>query len=68
LKTERAEEYGRFMQFLAAAVVLLVIGCAFGLGIVLATKGYSGIPLLVIFLLWAVAFAKLGCIPPKDSH
>ena len=56
------------MQFLAAAAVFVVIGCALGLGIVLAGTGYSGFPLLVIFLLFAVAFAKFGCIPPKDSH
>ena len=56
------------MQFLAAAAVLFGIGCAFGLGLILAATGYSGIPLLVMFLLFAVAFGKLGCIPPKDSH
>ena len=44
------------------------IGCAFALGILLGAKGYSGFPLLVFFLLFAVAFAKLGCFPPKDSH
>jgi hypothetical protein len=55
------------MQLLLAFAAILGIGVAFGLGGLLAMKGYYS-PLIIIFLAWLVAFAKFGCLPPEDSH
>jgi hypothetical protein len=67
LETEGAVEYGRFMQLLAAIAAFLGIGFAFGVGFLLAMNGYY-LPLIIIVLAWAFAFARLGCLPPGDSH
>jgi hypothetical protein len=67
LETEGAVEYGRFMQLLAAIAAFLGIGFAFGVGFLLAMNGYY-LPLVVVVLAWAFAFARFGCLPPKDSH
>ena len=55
------------MQLLAAFGAFLGIGFAMGVGLLLAMKGYY-LPLVIIFLAWAFAFARLGCLPPGDSH
>ena len=54
------------MKFVLAIAAYLVIGAVLGWGILLTVKGQ---PLLLIvgFLAYAIAFAKLGCLP-KQSH
>ena len=54
------------MKFLAAILAYVVIGLTLGWGILLAVKGEPWL-LMVGFLTYAVAFAKLGCLP-KKSH
>ena len=54
------------MKFLLAIVAYLVIGLVLGWGILLAVKGEPWL-LIVGCLAYAVAFAKLGCLP-KQSH
>jgi F0F1-type ATP synthase assembly protein I len=54
------------MKFLLAIVAYLVIGLLLGWGILLAVKGQPWL-LIVGFQAYAVAFAKLGCLP-KQSH
>jgi hypothetical protein len=54
------------MKFLLAILAYLVIALMLGWGILLAVKGEPWL-LIVGFLAYAVAFAKLGCLP-KKSH
>ena len=54
------------MKFLLAIAAYLVIGGVLGWGILLAVKGQPWL-LIVGFLAYAIAFAKLGCLP-KQSH
>jgi hypothetical protein len=54
------------MKFLMAIVAYLVIGLVLGWGILLTVKGQPWL-LMVGLLAYAVAFAKLGCLP-KQSH
>ena len=54
------------MKFLAVIIAYGVIGLILGWGILLAVKGEPWL-LIVGFLTYAVAFAKLGCLP-KKSH
>jgi hypothetical protein len=54
------------MKFLLAIVAYLIIGLVLCWGISLAVKGDPWL-LIVGFLAYAVAFAKLGCLP-KKSH
>lgn len=54
------------MKFLLAIVAYLVIGLVLGCGILLTVKGEPWL-LIVGFLAYAAAFAKLGCLP-KQSH
>jgi F0F1-type ATP synthase assembly protein I len=54
------------MKFLLAIVAYLVIGLVLGWGILLTVKGEPWL-LIVAFLAYAAAFAKLGCLP-KSSH
>jgi len=54
------------MKFLWAIVAYLVIGGILGWGILLAVKGQPWL-LIVAFVAYAIAFAKLGCLP-KQSH
>ena len=54
------------MRFLLAIIAYLVIALVLGWGILLAVKGKPWL-LIVGFLAYAVAFAKLGCLP-KKSH
>lgn len=54
------------MKFLAAIIAYVVIGLILLWGILLAVKGEPWL-LMVGFLTYAVAFAKLGCLP-KESH
>jgi len=55
------------MQLLAVIGAFLGIGFAMAVGLLLAMKGYY-LPLVIIVLAWMFAFARLGCLPPKDSH
>jgi hypothetical protein len=54
------------MKFLLAIVAYLVIGLVLGWGILLTVRGEPWL-LIVGFLAYAAAFAKLGCLP-KKSH
>ncbi len=54
------------MKFVLAIFAYLVIGAVLGWGILLTVKGQPWL-LIVAFLAYAIAFAKLGCLP-KDSH
>jgi hypothetical protein len=53
------------MKFLLAILAYLFIGLALGWGILLAVKGDPWL-LIVGFLTYAAAFAKLGCLPKKS--
>jgi hypothetical protein len=69
LDMEDADEYAFFMQLLKVVAAFLGIAFAMGSGLLLAMKGGAYcFPLVIVFLGWAFAFAKLGCLPPKDSH
>lgn len=52
------------MKFLLAIVAYLLISIVLGFGILLTFKGNPWL-LIVGFLVYAVAFAKLGCLPGK---
>ena len=54
------------MKFLWAIIAYLAIALLLSWGILLAVKGEPWL-LIVGFLTYAVAFAKLGCLP-KTSH
>jgi F0F1-type ATP synthase assembly protein I len=54
------------MKFLMAILAYLVIGAVLGSGILLTVKGNPWL-LIVGFLAYVVAFAKIGCLPGK-SH
>lgn len=54
------------MKFLMAIIAYLVISLFLGWGILLAMKGNPWL-LIIGFLAYAVAFAKIGCLPGK-SH
>ena len=54
------------MKFMLAIVAYLVIGLGLSRGILLAVKGEPWL-LIVGFLTYVAAFAKLGCLPHK-SH
>ncbi len=54
------------MKFLLAILAYLALALVLGLGILQAVKGQPWL-LIVGFLLYALAFAKLGCLP-KQSH
>ena len=54
------------MKFLLAIGAYLLIGVVLGWGILLTVKGNPWL-LIVSFLAYTVAFAKLGCMPGK-SH
>ena len=54
------------MKFLMAIVAYLIISFVLGWGILLAMKGNAWL-LIVGFLAYAVAFAKLGCLPKSHS-
>ncbi len=54
------------MKFLLAIVAYLVIAVVLGWGILLTVKGDPWL-LIAGFLAYAIAFAKLGCLP-KKSH
>ncbi len=49
-----------------AIVVYLVIGLALAWGILLAVRNNPWL-LIVAFLAYAIAFARIGCLP-KKSH
>ena len=57
------------MKFFGAIVAYLVIAAILGWGILaLVTKGNLFL-LAVGFLVYVIAFAKIGCLPPADkSH
>jgi hypothetical protein len=52
------------MKFFLAILVYLAIAAVLGLGMLLAVKGNLWL-LIVGFLVYVVAFAKIGCLPHK---
>ena len=52
------------MKFLLAIIAYLVMSLILGWGILLAVKGDPWL-LIVGFLAYAVAFARIGCLPKK---
>ena len=54
------------MRFLLAIIAYLALGLILGCGILLTVKGQPWL-LIVAFLIYLVAFVKLGCLP-KHSH
>ena len=52
------------MKFLLAIIAYLVMSLILGWGLLLAVKGDPWL-LIVGFLAYAVAFAKIGCLPKK---
>ena len=54
------------MKCLMAIIAYLVVSLFLGWGILLAMKGNPWL-LIIGFLVYAVAFAKIGCLPGK-SH
>ncbi len=54
------------MKFALGIVAYLVIGLVLGLGMLQAVKGQPWL-LIIGFLAYAIAFAKIGCLP-KKSH
>ena len=55
------------MRFLWAIVAYLVIGLVLGWGILLAARGNPWL-LIVAFLAYAIAFARIGCLPAKEDE
>jgi thiosulfate reductase cytochrome b subunit len=55
------------MKFLGATVAYLIIAFVLGWGILLAVTGHYWL-LAVGLLAYVVAFAKIGCLPPGNSH
>ena len=54
------------MKLFLPIVAYLAIGAVLGWGILLAVKGQYWL-LIIAFLTYAVAFAKIGCLP-KAHH
>ena len=54
------------MKFLLGIVAYLVIGLILGMGMLQAAKGQPWV-LIIGFIVYAVAFGKIGCLP-KKSH
>ena len=54
------------MKFLLSVLAYLLIAVILGWGILLAVKGNPWL-LVVGFLTYVIAFAKIGCLP-KQSH
>ncbi len=52
------------MRFLGAIVAYLLIALVLGWGILLAVRGSYWL-LAAAFLTYVVAFARIGCVPPK---
>jgi hypothetical protein len=52
------------MKFLLAILAYLAIALVLGWGILLAVRGNPWL-LLIGFLAYAIAFARLGCLPRK---
>ena len=55
------------MKFIASIVAFLLIALILGSGIYEAVKGHFWL-LAVGLLVYIIAFAKLGCLPPSKSH
>ena len=55
------------MKFIASIVAFLLIALVLGAGIYEAVEGHFWL-LAVGLLVYLLAFAKLGCLPPSKSH
>ena len=55
------------MKFLWSIAAYLAIAFVLGWGILLAVKGSFWL-LTVAALAYVIAFARIGCIPPKHPH
>ena len=55
------------MKFLGAVIAYLAIAFILGWGILLAADGSYWL-LAIGALIYIIAFARIGCLPPKDRH
>jgi hypothetical protein len=55
------------MKFLGVVIAYLIIGAVLGWGILEAVRGSFWL-LAIGILAYLAAFAKIGCLPPKNSH
>ena len=56
------------MKFFGAILAYLMIGAVLGWGILLAAAHGNYWLLAVSFLVYVIAFAKIGCLPSGKSH
>ena len=56
------------MKFFGAIFAYLAIGAVLGWGILLGVSKGNWWLLGVSFLTYVVAFGKIGCLPPSQSH
>ncbi len=52
------------MKFWTAILVYLLMGFVLGCGVLLTVRGNPWL-LIVSFVVYAIAFARLGCLPGK---
>ena len=55
------------MKLLMAIIAYLAIALGLGWGLLMAARGSFWV-LIAAFLVYAVAFAKIGCLPKKSHH
>jgi len=55
------------MKFFLAIFAYLLISVVLGAGMLLTFKGNPWL-LIIGFLAYEIAFAKIGCLPGKSSH
>jgi len=56
------------MKFFGAILAYVVIGAVLGLGILLAVRDGNLWVLAISFLVYVIAFARIGCLPPSKTH
>lgn len=55
------------MKFVSSIIAYLVMAFLLGWGILQAVGGHFTM-LIVVALAYILALAKLGCLPPSESH
>ena len=58
----------RAMNFFGAILAYLIIGAVLGWGMLLAVRDGNFWVLAISFLVYVVAFARIGCLPPSETH
>ncbi len=59
--------YRCLVKFLLAILAYLLIAVVLGWGILLTVRGNPWL-LIIGFVVYALAFARLGCLPGKTQH